>query len=423
MQVDNRSREQTAWATQEIRQEEFLHITGNYVRTGGLSAPVILWFKEYLPEVYKKTYKFLSPTGLVVQKLTGIFTMDYSRASTAALMDIRTLEWSDSICSALKIDRDKLPDLYPSETRVGSLCAGAAAELSLPVGIPVCAGSMDSTASVIGAGCTDPGEMNLVIGTVSRLCFPILEPQFCSYFLNAYFHKETPYMAMAPTNGGGISFSWFAHAFGEYEQTVADSIQKNFYELFDLKAMNVPPGCKGLLYLPYLVGERSPMWDPNARGVFFGITPKHTKAFFLRSILEGVGHATLQNLNLMERELDCGIGEIIITGGGARSFLWCEIMANMLGRPIARLGYNECETRGDGFIAGLMAGVYHSYGDIKKQIRIQSTLQPNKVLAEIYLPLNELFKTLYEHLKDDFDRLAQINQSLDRKNLPYYQAV
>jgi xylulokinase len=420
MQVDKRSQEQTAAASIAYPQEEYLRNTGNYIRTGGFSPSVILWFKESLPAVYRDTFKFLAPSGYIVQKMTGAFTIDYSRASTAALMSIRGFSWSDEICAALKIDKNKLPDLYASEAKVGTLRSEAALELSLPPGVPVCAGLMDSTASMIGAGCSAVGEVNLVIGTVSRLCYPMTDPMFHRQFLNAYYNPELPYVAMAPTNGGGVSFRWFTNTFGDYERSIAESMRKNFYELCDLKAALVPAGCNGLLYLPYLLGERSPMWDPNARGVFFGITQNHTKPFFLRSIMEGVGHATLQNLQLMERDFHCEVGEIVITGGGAKSLLWCEIMANMLNKRIIRLEHSECETRGAAFVAGIMAGVYQSYGEIKKYIAVEGILRPDASTAEIYLPMNEIFQSLYAHLKDDFHALARINQTIKKENFISY---
>jgi len=179
----------------------------------------------------------------------------------------------------------------------------------------------------------------------------------------------------------------------------------------DREASRVEAGCGGLLYLPYILGERSPIWDPHARGVFFGINPNHTKAHFARSVLEGVGHATLQNLLLIERGRESSFDDITVTGGGSKSKLWCEIMANMLNKRIVRLEHADCETRGAAFAAGLMAGVYRSYCDAKQQILVKDVFHPDKSIAESYLPFHEIYQSLYRHLKDDFSRLAKITQS------------
>ena len=393
----------------------FLEKTGNFIRTGGFSPSVILWFKENARDIYDQTYKFLAPSGYIVHKMTGNFTIDFSRASTAALMDIQNLNWSDEICSTLDIDKAKLPELFSQETIAGKLLPEAARAIGLEQGIPVAVGLMDSTAAMIGSGCISQNKVSLVIGTVSRLCCPMTEPNFHESFLNAFFIREVPYLAMAPTNGGGVSYRWFTNSFGDHEKDLAQTMRMNFYELFDLKASQIQAGCGGLLYLPYIVGERSPMWDPNARGVFFGINSTHTKAHFVRSILEGVGHATLQNLLLIERKLHGSFNEIVITGGGAKSKLWCEIMSNMLNKCIIRLGHSDCETKGSAFVAGLMTGVYHSYSEVNRQIHIKDYFYPDKNTAESYLPLHDIYESLYSHLKDDFTSLAKITHPAAKK--------
>ena len=410
MQIDRRSQTETSRAAQIFPQEEFLRITGNYVRTGGFSPSVILWFKEHYNEIYNKTFKFLAPSGYIVRKMTGSFTIDYSRASTAALMDMRSLSWSQEICAALDIDTGKLPELFPQETSGGKLLSEAAGELGLEPDIPVAVGLMDSTAAMIGCGCIGENGASLVLGTVSRLCCPMRTPNFRKSFLNAYFLKEVPCLVMAPTNGGGVSFRWFANSFADQGESPAETMSMNNYEVFDYKASQIQAGCGGLLYLPYILGERSPVWDPNARGVFFGINPSHTKAHFVRSILEGVGHATLQNLRLIENELHSCFNDIIITGGGSKSSIWCEIMANMLNKRIVRLGHADCETKGSAFVAGLMSGVYSSYKDVERQIQIKDVFHPDNTITESYLPLHGIYESLYCHLKDAFSSLAKITQ-------------
>ena len=259
MQVDQRSLGQAECAARIIPQETFLEETGNFVRTGGFSPSVILWFKDNQRELYDSAHKFLAPSGFVVQKMTGNFTIDYSRASTAALMDIKKLRWSAAVCGPLGIDARKLPELFNTEAEAGLLKPDAAKAMGLDAGVPVAVGLMDSAAAMLGAGCVSNNDASLVIGTVSRLCYPMPESNFSQTALNAYFIKDAPYMAMAPTNGGGVSYKWFADSFGEREKSLAETLGISYYELLDRGASLIEAGCGGLLYLPYILGERSPI--------------------------------------------------------------------------------------------------------------------------------------------------------------------
>jgi len=152
------------------------------------------------------------------------------------------------------------------------------------------------------------------------------------------------------------------------------------------------------------------MWDPNARGVFFGITQNHGKAHFMRAVMEGVGHATLQNLQLMRAHLDSGFSEIVISGGGAKSKVWCEILADMLGMVIVRQSHTECETKGAAFVAGLTAGAYRSYAEAEKTVKIRNIFRPDRNATEAYRPYNQIYQSLYRHLKQDFADLADLLQ-------------
>lgn len=408
MQIDNRCLQEVSWVKDTIGEDEVFAVTGNRIAAGTFSAPNILWIKNNLPEVFKNTSKFLVPTGFIVYKLTGEFSMDYTRASTTLLFDIRDRQWSTDLCSKMEIPMDKLPDCYPSDVIIGKVKKEAAEMTDLMEGIPVAVGLMDTAAAAIGMGAIGVHDPFLIIGTVSRLSIGLKESIFDKRFLNVCYTSETPWMAMAPTNGGGISLKWFRDTFGEMETLTADNMGLSPYQLFDLKASRINAGSDGLIYLPYIAGERSPIWDSYAKGVFFGISPSHKKAHFIKAIMEGVAFATKHNLEILEKELGIQVKEIKIGGGGALSPLWIEIMAQILGKTIVKPRIVETETLGSAFTAGKAVGIFSKYNEVKKMVQIQSEFKPKGEVTNLYDKYFQLYKTLYSHLKEDYQHLQSI---------------
>ncbi|MDK2799139.1 MAG: xylulokinase [Clostridiales bacterium] len=408
MQIDNRCHQEVSWIKDTIGEDTVFAITGNRIAAGTFSAPNILWIKNNLQEVFKNTSKFLVPTGFIVYKLTGEFCIDYTRASTTLLFDIRSKQWSGDLCSKMKIPMDKLPEHYPSDVIAGKVTKEAAELTGLVEGTPVAVGLMDTAAAAIGMGAIDAYDPFLIIGTVSRLSIGLKESRFDRRFLNACYTSETPWMAMAPTNGGGISLKWFRDTFGEMESLTADNMGVSPYQLFNVKASRINAGSDGLIYLPYIAGERSPIWDSYAKGVFFGISPSHRKAHFIKAIMEGVAYATKHNLEILEKELGIQVDNIKIGGGGALSSLWREIMAQVLGKTILKPKIVETETLGSAFIAGKAVEVFNTYNEVKRIIQIESESKPKEEFTNLYNKYFQLYKMLYTHLKDDYQYLQSI---------------
>ncbi len=405
MQIDGRTDAEADFIASAAGKDEIFAVTGNRVAPGTFSAPIIVWFKRHRPEIYQSTWKFLAPGGFIVQRLTGRFTMDYTRASTTLLFDIRKKEWSERLCGQIGVDIEKLPDPVASETVVGTVTKEAALFTGLPEGIPVAAGAMDTVAAAIGIGCVEADSPLLIVGTVARLCIPMKDAAFDRTFLNAAFTSETPYIAMAPTNGGGISLKWFLNAFCESEGRAADRLQINPYGLLDAEALRAPPGSEGIIYLPYIAGERSPIWDPHARGVFFGISCSHKKCHFIRAIMEGIAYATRQNMEIYERVMRNSCDNIVACGGGIRSEAWRMIFADILGKTIAMPRSAESETKGGAYIAGMAAGVYSSYREAKKLASPVASVSPAQASRQKYDALFEVYKSLYQSLKEDYRKL------------------
>ena len=407
MQIDNRTVSQAERINEIVGPDVIFRITGNRIAQGTFSAPIILWLKENLPDIYDKSYKFLSPTGFIVQKLTGKYSFDYTRASTTLLFDINNKIWSSEICTLLDISMDKLPNTYPSEEIAGYVSNSVSRETGLSEGMPVIAGVMDSVAACIGLGTTSISNPALIIGTVARLCIPHYMPDFDNRFLNSVFIDKVPFLSMTPVNAGGLSIRWFIKNFLEEEKKGLLKLEKDYYEYFEEKSSEIPPGSNSLIYLPYLVGERSPIWDSNARGVFFGANLKHTKYDFYRSILEGVAFAIKHNLETYTSKYKPDIKTITISGGGAKSKLWSKIFADILGIPIIVPNEVETETKGSAILAGYGTGLFDSLDRIlpKKDVIV---IEPNFNNTKVYGLLFNIYKHIYSNSITSFKELQEI---------------
>jgi len=413
MQIDNRTYNEVEWIKERIGEDKIFSVTGNRIAAGTFSAPIILWLKRNMPDIYYRTKKFLVPTGFIVYKLTNIFSIDYTRASTTLLFDIRKREWCEDLCREMDISTDKLPEAYHSDAVAGYVTKSAADMTGLAVGTPVAAGMMDTVAAAVGMGAIKANDPFLIIGTVSRISVGLNKDSFDKRFLNTCFLKDTPYLAMAPTNGGGISLRWFRDSFGEAETILSSNTGLSPYMFFDMEADKIKPGSEGLIYLPYIAGERCPIWDSKAKGVFFGISPSHKKTHFIRAIMEGVAYATRHNVEILENEVGIRFDKVRIGGGGASSLLWRQIMSHVLCKTVLKPRVVETETIGSAVIAGRAAGIYDTYDAMPSCMDIESESRPDMITANIYTKYFQLYKKLYTDLKDDFKFLQSILEDIN----------
>jgi len=404
MQMDTRSESIAEELNEKIGSDHVFSITGNRIAPGMYAVPSMLWLKRNKQEVYSRVWKFLSPNGFISYRFTGEAVMDYSRCCSTMLFDIREKKWSQELIKCVEIDDAKLPLAVPSEKIIGTVNKFASEQTGIPVGVPVIAGAQDTVTAAIGAGCINPGKSLLVVGTVARICLPLENDRFHISLTNRTFLSETPYMVSGGTNGGGLSMRWFVDTFGEAVRNKAIEIGQSPYELIDKLAAQTPKGSEGLVYLPYIAAERSPIWDPKAKGVFFGITQRHKIGHFARAIMEGVAFAVRQCMDLLEEDSDCISDEIRILGGGAKSSLWRQIFADVLEKKITALKDTDTETKGAAFMAGLSVGVFSSYEQIENWIETSATAYTDNSAVEMYRRTNKKFCKLYPILKDEMHK-------------------
>jgi len=377
--------------------------TGNRHAPGTVSAPAILWLKKNCPGIYDKTYKFLVPAGFIVNKLTGKFTIDFSRASTTSLFNLKKEAWDEELLCSFQVSRDKLPEVFHSHDIVGHVTRQAAELTGLQEGIPVIAGAMDTVSAGIGIGSIDTSEPFLIMGTVGRICIPLREQVFDDRFFNSYNTINLPYLAMAPINAAGNSMKWFRDAFGHREAEIAEQQGISVYEIFADLAKDSQLGSGGLLYLPYISGERSPHWDACARGLFFGITTGHGKKEFIRAIMEGVSFALRNNLQIMKSVYRQELNKLRIGGGCARSEVWRQIIANALNVELLQTDHPEGETLGAAILAGVGVGEFSSIQSaVEKIVNITAKTAPDGDKHQEYGGYYDIFTTLYSLLSDQF---------------------
>ena len=367
----------------------------------------IAWLKRYQPELYQRTWKFLSGSGYINYRLSGAAAMDWSEASGAFLLDADRLAWSDELAGYLEVDLDKLPPVYPSSAVIGQVSRLAADETGLCQGTPVVAGAGDMLAMLISAGLSTPGEALDISGTASDMVIytdrPVLDPPMMN------LHHALPgWTPFGIAEAGGGSLKWFKDTFCQAEIAAARQQGRDVYDLLNEEAAKAPPGAEGLLYLPYLMGERV-LGSPHSRGVFIGLTPRSGIGAMTRAIMEGVTFELRRTLELVERASG-PVKVVYTTGGGARSPLWSQIKADIYQKPVRTLLESEGGVIGSAVLAGAGAGIFADIlSGARCFVHVAQVFEPNPANAERYDALVVLFKEFHDVLQPGFNRLAQIN--------------
>ena len=409
--ADLRSESQAERVLKKISPDRAYKITGHRL-SASYSASKILWIKENEPGIYKRTYKFIHAKDFIVLRLTGKFVTDYSDASGMNLLDINKMEWSEEMLKATGIDREKLPDITESVTVVGVVKKEVSRESGLLSGTPVVIGGGDGACATAGAGVVEKGQSYIYLGTSTWMGIidtkPILDPKkrtftFCHFKKNLYFAAGT-------MQTGGGSYGWFKNVFCDYESEKAKISNQDVYEILNSKASKIKPGAEGLIFLPYLMGERSPLWDPKARGAFIGLTLRHSKEHMIRAVLEGVAF----NMKIIVeafKEQGAETDLIRMIGGGAKSRLWRSIFSDIIGINVAKLNLiEEATSCGAAIAGGVGVGIFNSIEDAAKIVKITDIVKPDSKNRELYEKYYELFKESYNRLKDIFYGIAGLEQ-------------
>lgn len=373
--------------------------------------PKILWLKKYEPAVFDVTYKFLTSSGFIVHRLTDEFSCDYTQAYGFHFFDIRRERWDESAAELIGIPLNKMPPLYQACELVGQVTACAALATGLAPGTPVIAGGLDAAVGSFGSGVARLGQTVDHGGQAGGLALSvdqvIVEPRLI------FSHHVVPgqYLFQGGTVGGG-TLGWFRDTLGQWETSAARLVKRSAYSLMSAEVEDTPPGAHGLIFLPYMAGERSPLWNGDARGVFFGLSYKTTRADILRAIMEGCAFAVYHNVRVAE-EKGARIQEWIGIGGGARSDAWCQIKADVTNKPFT-LARRPDGGEG-GHTLGLAVMVAKAVGlcddmvaCIDRFLPQRRVFQPCPERHTMYEDLFELYRNLSDNLQPHFAQMANI---------------
>ena len=406
---DQRTQKQCDDITEIIGRERLIQITANPAITG-FTASKIMWVKQNQPEIYDKIRKILLPKDYIRFRLTGEFATEVSDASGMQLLDVPNRCWSREVLEKLEIPYEWMADVYESQEISARVDARGAKETGLAVGVPVAGGGGDQAAGAVGNGIVRQGIVSATIGS-SGVVFAhtdklAIDPKgrvhtFCHAVPGAWH-------IMGVTQGAGISLKWLRDEFLGEEREIAKSLGVDPYELMNKEAALARPGCDGLLFLPYMMGERTPHLDASAKGVFFGLTAMHKRRDMIRAVMEGVSYSLLDCMNII-RELGGDADVVRASGGGARSVLWRQMICDMFRSDVATIQSAEGPALGVALLAGVGTGVYGSVPEACETVIKQNPVQkPDEAAAKVYETFYPVYRALYPALKDCYAQTAQI---------------
>ncbi|EJY54600.1 xylulokinase [Alicyclobacillus hesperidum URH17-3-68] len=400
---DQRTQEQCDWIHSEIGLEKTIDLVANPALTN-FTATKLLWVRQHEPEHYRRIRRVLLPKDYIRYRLTGEFASDVSDASGTLLLDVAGRKWSEEMCERLSIPLSWLPTVHESVEVTGRVHEKAAQATGLVAGTPVVAGAGDQAAGAIGNGIVRPGVVSSTIGT-SGVVFAYAEGivRDPKGRLHTFCHAVPgAWHVMGVTQAAGGSLQWYRNEFAQLERSTAELIGRDVYELLSDEAASVPPGSEGLVFLPYLMGERTPHLNPLARGVFFGITGRHRRAHFVRSIMEGVAFSLRDCLELITG-LGLPVEQIRVSGGGARSEVWRSIQAGVFGQDVCTVEANEGPAFGAALLAGVGSGCFEDIvSACDARIRVHASDAPNPSHVPIYAKTYDVYRALYTSLQPHF---------------------
>ncbi len=385
--MDRRAEEEARILEDSMGKGEVEAITGNLPDPFYIASK-LLWLKKHEPEIFKRSSVFLQVNGYINYRLTGRYSVDNAHATLLQLRDYSKDEWSEKLCSYCGVRPDQFPTILQSHERCGEVTDEAAAQTGLIKGTPVLAGTVDGAAAALEAGITGPGIVAEMTGTSTVMMIPndrgIIEPAFIAV-QHALPGIQLLLGALVST---GASLKWFRDELGEAEVRAAKAKNADAYDLLTGLAEKSNPGSGRVVFLPYMMGERSPIWHTQAKGVFFGLSLSTTKGDMVRAILEGTSYALRHNLEV---------------AGNAGN----QIKADVLGIPVLIPEASIGAPFGDAVIVGAGLGIYEDVDDaLKKMVTIKESFQPDMENHKLYQELYAIYRSIYLNLREDFDKLA-----------------
>lgn len=408
--IDTRTQEEIELLNDRIGEDRIYDVCGNRLTFQSVG-PKVLWYKRNEPDLFDRTEMILDATGYVVYRLTGNYTIDHANASFFhPLYDLSEREWSDEMFAELGLSQDLLPNPQWASEIAGSVTETAAEETGLAEGTPVIVGTGDSIASLVGVAAVDDRDAIFMYGTTGVI-YTSLESEVRTPELWSFPHcLKDKYVLGGGMATAGAIVQWFKNEFGYEERQRATETEKNPYELLNEQAAKISPGSEGLVMLPYFSGERTPMNDDAARGMFSGLTLSHTKAHLYRAVLEGVGYGFRHHL---DATADAGVSLKTVTaiGGGAQSPLWRQIVSDITGVTQEYVENPVGSPLGDAYLAGLGIGVFEDLNAIREHTSVTDQTVPDHQREAIYDEYYSVYRDLYPQVRESMHTLSGLTDN------------
>lgn len=409
--ADMRSTEQEAVIRSQMPIRDFYRITGHRP-SPSYSATKLMWVRDNEPENYKRTYKMLNAKDFIILKLTGRFVTEPSDASSTCFMDLDSQKWSDDLLSLCGIDKDKMPEIISSVAVAGGVTAEAARLCGLLEGTPVVCGGGDGVCAAVGTGAVVENQANLCLGTSSWISYASKTAVYDKDMQIFNFAHVVPgyVMPCGTMQTGGGALSWAYEQLAIFGRAKEEINKPATYDKICEAVEKSPLGAKGLIFLPHLMGERSPRWNPEAKGAFVGLTMNHTTGDMFRAVMEGVA----MNLSIIleaYRSSGADINQLVMIGGGVRSVIWRQILADVLEVRVDIPNYiEEATSMGAAITAGVGIGAFDNFNVIGKFLKNEHTYTPDPAKKPLYDELKRIFDDCYHQLEAIDSRLHSFAQ-------------
>ncbi len=405
--MDTRSGNICERLNKEIGHDAIFRVCGNSL-TAPYTTGKVLWYKENLPDVYKRIYKILQSNSFIIYRLTGSVSQDICQSYAWHCFNMRTGKWDDHMRKALGIPEEFLPEISPCHAVVGRVTKEAAELSGLTEGIPVVAGGLDAACGALGVGVLNNGDVQEQGGQAGGMSICTDTYKSDPRLILSFHVVPDCWLFQGGTTGGGGTMRWLEQEFADYERLMAKELGKSSMIQLNEIAEKVPAGSDGLVFLPYMSGERTPIWNPKAKGVYYGLDFSKTKGHFVRATMEGVAFSVRHNLEVAEM-VGAGVEVLRSMGGSANSLLWTQIKSDITGKPIIVPNSDTATTLGAAILAGVGVGLYKDFREaVDTTVVIKRKHQPNSAVKEVYDRNYEIYLELYENLKSTMDKSGGI---------------
>ena len=397
--MDTRADDICRELSMKVGEQRIFEVAGNSLQPSYSTAKII-WYQRNMPQMYENIYKVLQSNSYIVYRLTGQMTQDLSQGYGFHCFDMHTGTWDQAMCEALGIPMQILPDIHPCHEVIGTVTKEAAAQSGLAEGTPVVAGGLDAACGTLGAGVIHAGETQEQGGQAGGMSICIDSYKADPRLILSCHVVPDKWLLQGGTTGGGGAMRWLEKEFGAFEREEGRRTGKSSLDLFNEEAGNVAPGSDGLIFLPYMAGERSPLWNPYAKGVYYGMDFGKTKGHFIRAAMEGVAMSLRHNLEVAA-EAGASVDVLRAMGGSANSLLWTQIKSDVTGKPVIVPSSDTATTLGAAILAGVGVGIYENFEEaVKLTVENKRYHVPNQEDRKIYDRNYRKYLSLYEHLKD-----------------------